>query len=251
MWLSAFFSLLFSSHTVNSGWDDSNKQILDNFKANFKNSKSDIIFFLDVSGSVRSYGFKQEKLFVQNLLAEFNIAYYATRVVVITFGARTKTDINYLDLTELSNVDTTKCEFKNDFKYKVTFRNGYATDILGAIRESNNVLQEAIDNQVKRQGVHTVGIMITDGHWNTGDPRSELTKLKNNYNVDVFSIGVGYASQSQLRTIASSNDKVLYAHNFDEFRQLANYIRGGKLQYIHKEPFTMHRLKDEYLTNVT
>lgn len=232
LWVIAFFSLLFSSHTDSTGWGDSNKQILDHFKANFKNSKSDIIFFLDVSGSVRSYGFKQEKLFVQNLLAEFNIAHYATRVVVITFGSRTKTDINYIDLTELSNVDTTKCEFKNDFKYKVTFRNGWATDIKGAIGEGNNVIEQAEVNEMRRDGVHTVGIMITDGHWNTGDPRPELKKFKNDYNVDVFSIGVGYASHSQLRTIASSNDKVLYANNFNEFRQLANYIRGGMLQYV-------------------
>lgn len=230
MWLSVFFALLFTSHTRSNHWDVSNRQILDNFKKNFKNSKSDIIFFLDVSGSVYPYGFKQEKLFVRNLLAEFNIAYYATRVVIITFGSRIKTDINYLDLTKLSISDTTKCEFKKEFQYKVTFRNEGATDILGAVRESNQVIQQAIEHNVRRTDVHTVGIMITDGRWNRGHPGEQLRILKNDYNVEVFSIGVGwYARQSELQTIASSQKNVLYASSFTNFRQLANYIRGGEI----------------------
>ena len=230
VWLSVFFALLFTSYTRSNYWDDSNRQILDDFKKNFKNSKSDIIFFLDVSGSVHRYGFKQEKLFVRNLLAEFNIAYYATRVVIITFGSRIKTDINYLEVTKLGSSNTTKCEFKKDFQYKVIFRNGGATDILGAVRESNQVLQQAIDDNVRRADVHTVGIMITDGRWNRGHPGEELRKLKNDYNVEVFSIGVGvWASQSELLTIASSPKNVLYASSFTNFRQLANYIRGGEL----------------------
>ena len=230
VWLSVFFALLFTSYTRSNHWDVSNRQILDDFKKNFKNSKSDIIFFLDVSGSVSTYGFKQEKLFVRNLLAEFNIAYYATRVVIITFGSRIRTNINYLDLKKSSISDTTKCEFKKEFQYKVTFRDEEATDILGAVRESNQVLQQAMDDNVRRTDVHTVGIMITDGQWNRGHPGEELRKLKNNYNVEVFSIGVGrWASQSQLRTIASSQKNVLFASSFTNFRQLAYYIRGGEL----------------------
>ena len=226
--LSVFLSLFFGSH---SQWYSSNRQRLNSFKQVFKNSQSDIIFFIDVSGSVRPYGFRMEKYFVTSLLNEFSIAFYSTRVAIVTFGERIKTNLNYINLESKDTEDTTKCEFKKIFEHQVTFRNEGYTYMKGAFQTGNDLLAEAERLGWKRRNVNTVAMMITDGAWNLGDPTNEINQLKNSqFNVDIFSVGVGWARHSQLQTIASSNDKVIYANNFDQFKELAQYIRGGKLQ---------------------
>ena len=226
--LSVFFSLFFSSH---SQWHTSNRQRLNTFKESFKNSQSDLIIFIDVSGSVRTYGFRMEKYFVTSLLNEVSVAFYSTRIAIVTFGERIKTNLNYINLESTSVEDTTKCEFKKIFEHQVTFRNGRATNMKSAFRTGYDLLKEAEGLGWKRTNVNTVAMMITDGAWNMGNPTNEINQLKNGqFNVEIFSVGVGYAVHSQLQTIASSNDKVIYANNFDQFKQLAQYIRGGKLQ---------------------
>ena len=233
--LSVFFSLFLSSH---SQWHTSNRQRLNAFKQSFKNSESDIIIFIDVSGSVRTYGFRTEKYFVTSLLNEFSIAFYSTRVAVVTFGERIKTDINYINLEDTNNEETTKCEFKKKFEHQVKFRNGGYTNMKSAFRTGYDLLKEAENLGWKRTNVNTVAMMITDGAWNLGNPTNEINQLKNGqFNVDIFSVGVGWARHSQLQTIASSNDKVIYAENFDQFKQLAQYIRGGKLHAIKVRSF--------------
>ena len=81
---------------------DDEAKILTDFKQKYNNSQSDIIFLMDVSGSVSNYGFTSEKMFVENMLNEFSVAPYSTRVAVITFGAQVKTDINYIDIDPTS-----------------------------------------------------------------------------------------------------------------------------------------------------
>ena len=226
--LSVFFSLLFGSH---SQWYTSNRQRLNEFKNSFKNSQSDIIFFVDVSGSVRSYGFRVEKYFVRSLLNEFSVASYSSRVAVVTFGERIKTEINYVNLESINIEDATKCEFNKIFDNRITFRNEGATNMKAAFRTGNDLLKEAEDLGWKRNNVNTVAMMITDGAWNQGDPTNEINEMKHGqFKVDIFAVGVGWARHSQLQTIASSNDKVIYAKDFNQFKQLAQYIRGGKFK---------------------
>ena len=228
--LSVLFSLFFGAH---SQWYSSNRQRLNTFKQSFKNSESDIIIFIDVSGSVRPYGFRTEKYFVTSLLDEFSVADYSTRVAIITFGKRIKTELNYINLKSRgSSDDTTKCEFKKIFEHQVKFRNGPSTNMKAAFETGLNLLQQAENDNHKRHNVNTVAMMITDGAWNEGDPTYAIRQLKTGqFNVDVFAVGVGYARQWQLQTIASSSDKVIYANNFAQFKELANYIRGGKLHF--------------------
>ena len=224
--LLSVFSLFSISQSY---WYDSNRQRLNTFKKSYNNSQSDIIFFLDVSGSVPDYGFRSEKYFVQSLLNEFSVAYYSTRVAVVTFGERIKTNINYINLQPYTGEDTTKCEFKKMFEYGVNHREGRATNMKAAFRTGEDLLNEAKRLGWKRNNVNTVAMIITDGAWNMGDPTPEINKLKNGqFHVDMFSVGVGWARHSQLQSIASSNEKVIYANDFYQFKQLAKYIRGGK-----------------------
>ena len=206
---------------------DDEAKILTDFKQKYNNSQSDIIFLMDVSGSVSNYGFASEKIFVENMLNEFSVAPYSTRVAVITFGEKVKTDINYIDIDPTSTTHQ-KCEFKPWFLHNVVHRYGPATNMLEGFQRSNDILQTAMNNNHRRSNVHTVAMMITDGYWSRGDPRANANTLKSTYGVDLFTVGVDGYSQWQLEALATSPDHVLGFETFTKFRELAVYIRGGK-----------------------
>lgn len=217
----------FCSSKVDAGLLDDQAKILTDFKSKYNNSQSDIIFLMDVSGSVSDYGFQSEKIFVENLLNEFSVAPYSTRVAVITFGAEVKTDINYIDISPLSTSHQ-KCEFHPWFQYNVKHRYGWATNMKDAFQRSIDVLQLAMDHTQRRSGVHTVAILITDGWWNRGSPVDNANRLKSSYTTDVITVGVDGYNQGQLQQLATSNDLVLGFSTFTKFRELAMFIRGGK-----------------------
>ena len=228
--LIAITALVCGVNVKASIFDDEAKILLD-FKQKYNDSQSDIIFLMDVSGSVSNYGFSSEKIFVDNLLNEFSVAPYSTRVAVITFGKNVKTDINYIDIDPTS-LTHQKCEFKPRFQHNVVHRYAPATNMKDAFQRSSDLLQTAMNNNHRRSNVHTVTIMITDGYWNTGDPRANANKLKNTYGVDVITVGVDGYSQWQLEALATSKDLVLGFSTFTQFRELALFIRGGKTRYL-------------------
>lgn len=210
-----------------AGLLDDEAKILTDFKQKYNNSQSDIIFLMDVSGSVSDYGFDSEKIFIDNMLNEFSVAPYSTRVAVITFGAEVKTDINYIDIDPTS-LTHQKCEFKPWFDNNVVHRYGSATNMKDAFQRSSDLLDTAENNKHRRSNIHTVAIMITDGYWNRGDPRANANTLKSAYGVDVITVGVDGYSQWQLEALATSADHVLGYQTFTKFRELALYIRGGR-----------------------
>ena len=223
----AALAAVFNSATVKAGLLDDTAKVLNEFKQKYNNSQSDLIFLMDVSGSVSLYGFQTEKIFVDNLLNEFSVAPYSTRVAVITFGAEVKTDINYIDINPLSKTHQ-KCQFKPWFQNNIVHRYGSATNMKDAFSTSSTLLNNAISNGNKRLNVKTTAIMITDGYWNRGDPRANANTLKNSDDVDLFMVGVDGYSQWQLQALASSLDHVLEFSTFSKFRELAMNIRGGK-----------------------
>ena len=206
---------------------DDEAKILTDFKQKYNNSQSDIIFLMDVSGSVSKYGFASEKIFIDNMLNEFSVAPYSTRVAIITFGYEVKTDINYIDIDPISKTHQ-KCEFKPRFDNNVVHRYGSATNMKEAFQRSTDLLQTAMNNNHRRSSIHTVAILITDGYWNRGDPRANANVLKSTFGVDLITVGVDGYSQWQLEALASSLDHVLKYESFTKFRELALYIRGGK-----------------------
>lgn len=205
--------------------------ILKNFKAKYNNSQSDLIFLLDVSGSVSNYGFRAEKIFIENLLNEFSVAPYSTRVCVITFGKVVKTDINYIDIDPTDKTKT-KCEFKPFFTHNVKHRWGWRTDMQAAFRRTMDLIQTAMNKGRKRLNVHTVTMMITDGGWNPGNPTAEANLLKSKYKNELFMVGVDGYRKWQLEALASSKSHVLEFSSFKQFKDLAGYIRGGKSHIV-------------------
>ena len=219
--------LLYSGRCVNGLLEDT-KRILSEFKQKYNNSQSDLIFLMDVSGSVSDYGFQSEKIFVDNLLNEFSVAPYSSRVAVITFGRNVQTNINFIDIDPLSK-EFQKCSFKPLFQYNVHHRYGWATNMKEAFKRTLDLLDTTHRNEHKRELVHTVAIMITDGWWNMGDPIENANKLKGDPdNVDLFTVGVDGYNKYQLTQLASTPSHVLEFSTFTQFRELAMYIRGGE-----------------------
>lgn len=206
--------------------------ILKSFKSKYNNSQSDLIFLLDVSGSVSNYGFRTEKIFVDNLLNEFSVAPYSTRVVVITFGKAVKTDIDFIDVDPADRTKN-KCEFKPLFQHRIKHRWGWATNMKDAFQRTMDIIQSATNKGYKRQNVHTVTMMITDGYWNMYDPRNAAYRLKTNYKNELFMVGVKGYSKWQLQALASSHQHVLEFSSFTKFKELAMFIRGGRSLYLY------------------
>ena len=221
---------------ANAHYLDSPVQRLNAFKEKYNNSQSDIIFLLDTSCSVPYKGFDLEKKFVNNLLDLFSVAPYSTRVTIVTFGERVVKNIDYIDLVPGGNsLPKTKCTFRTEFAGIRHRCEGY-TYMKGAYERVDDMLHQAINvHKVKRTNVNTVLFMITDGHWNSpywrtdnyGNPITAANALRSKYHVELFSVGVGYASPSQLRVLADSQDHVIYVNSFQKFGELATYIRGG------------------------
>lgn len=201
-------------------------QRLNQFQQKYNNSQADIIFLLDVSGSVSDSGFHTEKEFIKSLLSEISVQPIASRVAVVSFGRHVKEELDYIDYNYL---DKDKCTFTKDFG-RVRHRKGSATNMQGALDRAKQILDGANTNKVKRTHVNTVVFLLTDGHWNYGgSPYSTANVLRDRskYDVEIFSVGVGYVSKYQLKMISGSDANVIVARDFSEFASLATRIRGG------------------------
>ena len=208
-------------------------QRLNKFQEKFNNSRSDMIFLIDVSGSVSNSGFSTEKEFVNSLLSKISVQPIATRVSVITFGYRVQRDIDYINYASTNRERATmnKCSFNKEFATKVKHRYGRATNMNGAFKKARDILNGASSNKIKRKNVNTVIVLLTDGYWNEGgDPAPVAADLRNQgkHNVEIFSVGIGYHLRGILSKVAGSSQNVITARNFADFGGLATRIRGGK-----------------------
>jgi uncharacterized protein YegL len=211
------------------------EQRLTEFQSKYANSKADIFFLMDNSGSLWSggqNGFRDEKTFITSLLSKIKIAKPATRVAVIRFGDHATIDINYVsDLTGLNN----KCEFNE--RFAGVHYTGVMTNMNDAFSKVEEILFGVLSKNVRPwkvvnvQGVNVnkVVFLLTDGHYNVGgDPTSRIANIKGN-SVEVFAVGVSGANPTFLQSVATTSDHYFYYSDFDKFRELATHIRGGKL----------------------
>ena len=215
-------NFLYIQATLNTQW----VQRLNQFQQKYNNSRSDIIFMLDLSGSVSDYGFQTEKKFVNSLLSEISVQPIATRVSVITFEQSAAKRIDYIDY---SGLDKNKCTFSNEFK-RIKHAYGPATNMAAAFDRAKGLLTSAKNNGNLRQNVNTVIVLLTDGWWNHGgSPKALAESLRSpsSFFAEVISVGVGWARHWQLKEISGLDSNVIMANSFTQFEELASKIRGG------------------------
>ena len=200
----------------------------------FQNSKADILFLLDTSGSLSSYDFNEEKRFIVNLLNEISVSFESTRVEVIPFGADAGRYIN--QISEPHNTKN-KCSFNEKFNVLYQSIYGWMTNMKQAFELAYQVCFGTYSGgkRLSVSALRTVVILLTDGYWNWpwNDP-SPVARAQQLYNADVevIAIGVGYVNFPALQTLVKNpSQQAFYLNNFDEFAELATYIRGGN-----KEP---------------
>ena len=211
-------------------------------QSRYANSKSGIFFLMDNSGSLLSRegnGFVAEKRFIKALMDNIKVAKLATRVAVVRFGNDATIDINYI-----SNLDgfNNKCEFKTAFD-NLKF-SGEMTNMRSAFDKVIQILYNGadagnvrpwkninLDSQTKP--VYKVVFLITDGEWNDGgDPTSVINRIKNQEQIEIFTVGVAAADRNFLQNAATSPNHYFYVNNFKDFSKMATYIRGGELKTV-------------------
>jgi len=212
------------------------KELRDQVKGShgFKQQQSDLVFLVDTSGSLWTSDFNEEKKFVMNLLNEISVASDATRVEVIPFG---NTASKYITQISLPDPTKNKCTFNEKFKPMAQSINGWMTNMRDAFQLAVDVCLNNANKRTPLSKVRTVAILLTDGYWNypynDPSPISRAQQLLNGP-VEIFAIGVGYVDFPRLQQLVEDPDKhAFYLRNFNEFAELATYIRGGMLVVLH------------------
>lgn len=212
-------------------WLDVSKEellALRNQVRSFNNSISDLVFLVDTSGSLSTSDYNEEVTFITNLLNEISVAMQATRVEVIPFGETASQFI-----TQISSPAGTKnkCTFNEKIRTMSHSINGWLTNMRDAFQLA---WETCLNNGLKRvplTSIKTVVILLTDGKWNTPyDDSSPVSRAQSliTGNVEVFAIGVGNINYANLQSLVENPDKHAFLlQNFDEFAELATYLRGG------------------------
>jgi uncharacterized protein YegL len=152
----------------------------------------DLVILLDASGSIDdpTYGgvantFSGKILpFIKQLVSSFVIGPNDTRIAVVTFSSEVV--INFY-LNTFNNVKDMTASIDS-----IYYLSGGTQTSKGVDAVANYVFTEAKGMRPLSSGVSRVMMVITDGQANDGyQPKAAATALRNNLNVNVFSIGVG------------------------------------------------------------
>lgn len=206
----------------------------------FNDTKSDLIFLLDVSGSLRfpiwqngryvpQDGFNDEKIFVNSLLNHIRVSYPSSRVSVILFGTRASIKINYISYLSDANH---KCNFKTAFK-NLPYDGGM-TNMNEAFHFAREIIFGTLSGKKRPTAVVKTAIfLLTDGNWNDGGSPYAIAQDLRSKGIEIFAIGVtGGIDFSVLNQIATPGRAFKYS-SFSQFREMAYYLRGGKLLDFH------------------
>ena len=212
----------------------------------YDNQKSDLLFLIDTSGSLSSSDFSEEKKFITNLLNVISVGMEATRVEVIPFGTSASIFIDQVSSPEITK---NKCTFNEKFNPMAQSINGYMTNMKDAFQLAYDVCLGPYSGQ-KRGPLNkfkTTVLLLTDGRWNTpwrNPSPVSVAELLHNASVEVFAIGVGNINYDQLKQLVEDPTKqAFYLADFDQFSELATYLRGGKSILIIGQPFNALNFK--------
>ena len=207
---------------------------LENFQRSHNDSISDLIFLLDTSGSLGYWdsasrtwknGFGDEKVFVNSLLSHIRVSLPATRVSVILFGTAATIDINYISYLDARNQ---KCNFKKSFQ-ALKFRSGL-TNMHDAFQYAEDIIFGRLSGKKRSLKLaKTAVFLLTDGMWNRGGDPYPIAKRLKEGQIEIFSIGVtNGVNMNVLTQLATDSTHAFHYSSFSQFRELANYLRGGR-----------------------
>jgi hypothetical protein len=192
----------------------------------------DLVLLLDASGSINSatYGgtsrtFNESLLvFAENLVRSFDIGINKTRVGVVHFSTGAPTP-DFL-LNQYYDVESIATAIR-----AIPYDSGGTQTSLGVQAVSSQVFVEVNGMRPQSAGVSRVLIIVTDGQANPGyDPISNTDSLKSTKNVNIFSIGVGCAyDTNQLNGMASAplSSHVFLLKSFNVINLIVNQVNSA------------------------
>ena len=158
-------------------------------------TKIDLMFVLDYSGSIKASGYETEKTFAKDVVSFFDVGPDATRVASISYGSEARTDFDFSRYTTKESVlaGIGSLVFKSG---------GTATDM--ALR-SATALFTSTSSGVRPQvdGVPKICVVLTDGGSSSKTNTIRDGKLLKDANVNIFAIGAGKVVEAELKAIAS------------------------------------------------
>ncbi|XP_021375536.1 uncharacterized protein LOC110464582 [Mizuhopecten yessoensis] len=177
------------------------------------NTKTDVIFLLDASGSIGSYNFVLMKFFIKNITANILLGPEAIQISIAKFswGAYNEFWLNeYHGVLELNNAIES-----------IVYTGGgtYIANALNYVR--GNSLAAA---NGARDDSEKVIILMTDGV--SSDNSATIASTLRNDGVLVACVGIGNGINTvQLNEIAYNSSYIFYASNFNVLTQISDTVR--------------------------
>ncbi|XP_035695721.1 uncharacterized protein LOC118429347 [Branchiostoma floridae] len=174
-------------------------------------SKADIHVLVDGSKSVKTRNFPSVRQFILKLAAGFEIGPNKARIGVYQFARDMQTEFK---MNQYNNREALLDAIK-----RIEYMNKYHTRT-GKSLEA--VYDEFTQANGARDGVEKIIILITDGKA-TDQVRAPAQYVKNK-GAHVFTVGVAKYKMSELKLIASNDDYVATADDFDDLDRIRDKV---------------------------
>uniref|UniRef100_H9GGJ0 Collagen type XIV alpha 1 chain n=1 Tax=Anolis carolinensis TaxID=28377 RepID=H9GGJ0_ANOCA len=173
---------------------------------------ADIVILVDGSWSIGRFNFRLVRLFLENLVAAFNVGSEKTRIGLAQYSGDPRIEWH---LNTYSTKDAVLDAVRNlPYKGGNTLTGLALTFIL-----ENNFKSEA----GARPGVPKIGILITDGK--SQDDVIPPAKNLKDAGIELFAIGVKNADETELKEIASEPDNT-HVYNVADFSFMNSIVEG-------------------------
>ena len=158
-------------------------------------TKVDLMFVMDYSGSIASAGYNTEKAFAASVANFFDIGPDATRVASVSYGSSSRRDFDFNRYTDKASL----VAGINSLVYK-----GGGTATYLALDDALAMF-DSVSSGVRgiTKGVPKICVVLTDGGSNSAAKTIAAGQRLKAANVNVFAIGAGNVKESELKSIAS------------------------------------------------
>nr|XP_037275931.1 sushi, von Willebrand factor type A, EGF and pentraxin domain-containing protein 1-like [Rhipicephalus microplus] len=167
---------------------------------------TDLVIFLDRSGSVGHAGFETELTFVDRFVSHFDVMANATRVAIVSFSDTAVVHADFLK--EPAN----KCQLSRLRQSAANVADYHGTNTGAGLQDVRKIFHTSREHAAK------VLVLVTDGLPTVGpDPVTEANHLKDaGVEIFVFAIGTSIMRRA-LADIASSPDHLFECETVMEF----------------------------------
>ena len=184
----------------------------------------DVVFVVDMSGSIGSSNFQLIRDFISDISAELIHNSPRSAVGVILFSSRARIEFNLQAHTNL----TTLLPAINQLPY-----NGGSTDTHEALQL---LLTSAQNGELGlRNNSSKVTILITDGESGNQSATSLAATALHDSNIfDIYVVGINRVNRVEFQRIASGSEFVFFTNSFSDLQSLQNVVLdklcNGKLK---------------------